>query len=278
MNYQKKCIFVLMSLALVKFAKGCYVGSKVTERSFSYITTSETTFEPGITSDWHVHENPHYSHILYGGSKEIRSNKVQVQTEGFGLYYFPGIPHQNTHYKPGTRIFNIELEEAFFDKHDVAIPSQEIMDEAKRPLNPAGLIRILKEHYFNDGHSAIAVEQLCVNLVADSVTPLKHYPEWTAQITTVLNDQWNAAFSLNELAGQVNLHPVTLSKYFSRYFGCSLGEYLRKIKTDRALALIRKDKQSLTDIAFECGFTDQSHFIKTFKYFTGMLPRQYKKL
>ncbi|MFV8347795.1 AraC family transcriptional regulator [Flavobacterium sp. ZB4P13] len=35
---------------------------------------------------------------------------------------------------------------------------------------------------------------------------------------------------------------------------------------------------SLTDISFECGFADQSHFIRTFKQQTGFLPKKFQNL
>jgi AraC family transcriptional regulator len=57
-----------------------------------------------------------------------------------------------------------------------------------------------------------------------------------------------------------------------------LGDYIRQIKIDKALKLIRSNKLSLTAVAYECGFTDQAHFIKTFYLVTGMLPKQYRNI
>lgn len=262
----------------VALDKGCYVGDKVTEYTFNGIITSETIFRENHISDWHYHQNPHFSHILVGGSKELRSEGSQTQFQGDGLYYYPGIPHRNIAYRPGTRIFNIEIEAAFFKIHDLHIPAADLMFSDRIKVNSSGLLKILKQHYFNDQHSRLSIEQLCTELLASNPAATKYNPAWSRSITTVLNDHWDQNLSLAELAAKVNIHPVTLSKYFSRYFNCSLGDFVRKIKIDRSLQLVRSQTHSLTEIAYQCGFSDQSHFTKTFYHFTGMLPKQYRKL
>jgi AraC family transcriptional regulator len=103
-------------------------------------------------------------------------------------------------------------------------------------------------------------------------------PVWIKSIKEILHDRWNESISLQELAHSLGLHPVTVSKHFPRYFNCTLGEYMRKIKIEKAIAQISKDEFSLTQVAHNCGFFDQSHFIRAFKQATGFLPGAYKKL
>lgn len=262
----------------VEFKKGCYVGTKTREQSFGHILTTETVFPDGFGSDCHYHQNPHYSHILSGGSIEIRKGVSQWQQAGDGLYYYPGISHQNLQYRPGTRIFNVELEAGFFQEHGLNMPAEEQMFSDRFMVNSTGLIRILKEHYWQDQQSRIAVEQLCINLVAASPLVRDNHPGWTRKIIEILNDEWNHSWSLAEFSGKLDIHPVTLSRYFSKYFKCTLGDYMRRIKIDKALKLIRSNRLSLTEVAYECGFTDQAHFIKTFSLVTGMRPRQYRNI
>ena len=263
---------------VIEFDKGCYVGTKVKEHAFGSIITTETTFPESFASDWHFHQNPHYSHILSGGSKEIREGEIQVQTQGDGLYYFPGIPHQNIQYLAGTRIFNLEMDKDFFIKHELMIPAEAQMFSDRLKANTTGLLAILKEHRLDEQHSGLAIEHLCVKLVAAASEHIKHYPEWTRKIVDVLNYNLNANLSLVQLAHAVQIHPVTLSKYFSKYFNCTLGEYIRKLKVDKALKMIRTGNFTLTEITYACGFADQSHFTKSFLLFTGMLPKYYRNL
>lgn len=262
----------------VIFSKGCYVGSKIIERAFNNIITSETVFSAGECSDWHYHSNPHFSHILSGGSIELRGLKSDRQFGGRGLYYCPGVSHQNISYQAGTHIFNVELEDAFFTMYNLPKPAEALMHDGNVLLNAGGLIKILREHRLNDGDSAVSVDQLCINLVDIGLKDDVNDPAWVRKVTTVLNDCWNMPQTLTELAGSMEIHPVTLSKYFKKYFNCTLGEYRRRIKIERALQLIRGSQYSLTEIAYRCNFTDQAHFTKTFQGVTGMLPGQYKKI
>ncbi|MBO9205273.1 MULTISPECIES: helix-turn-helix domain-containing protein [Niastella] len=262
----------------VRFEKGCYVGTKIKEQAFGCILTSETVFPNGSVSEWHYHQNPHYSHILSGGSKEIRKTGAQWQQAGEVLYYHPGICHQNLQYHPGTRIFNIELEPNFFTGSDLGIPSEELMFSDSLKINCAGMLRILKECYCRDQDSRITVEQLCIELVTGNTVTERHYPEWSRRILEILNDQWNCTWSLAGLSELLDVHPVTLSKYFSKYFKCTLGEYIRRIRVEKALRLIRQKQHSLTEIAYLCGFSDQAHFTRTFVLVSGMRPKQYRNI
>ena len=262
----------------VEFEKGHYVGAIIGERSFGSILTTETIFPEGFVSDWHYHQNPHYSHILSGGSKENRRGESKWQQAGDGLYYYPGVSHQNLQYQPGTRIFNIELEKDFFIKHGLELPAEEQMFSDKLKVNAMGLLKILKEHYWQDQQSRLSVEQLCVELVAGGPVIKSDNPDWTRKIVDILNDQWDHSWSLAGLSGMLNIHPVTLSKYFSKYFKCTLGDYIRRMKIDKAITLIRLNRHSLTEIAYACGFTDQAHFIKIFNLVTGMRPKQYRNI
>ncbi|QJB30768.1 helix-turn-helix transcriptional regulator [Chitinophaga oryzae] len=268
-----------MSVSLpVQLAAGTYVGTKVKERISGAVITSETTFTPHMASDWHFHINPHFSHILEGGSKEARKGGTDRQYAGTGLYYHPGVAHQNADYLPGTRIFNIELTSDFFSTFELTCPPPSLMQGDKAQLNTGGLVRIMTEHYLHDADSAIAMDQLCIALITPCQQDFHCFPEWTEKIRDIMYDHWDKPLSLPFLAAQLGLHPVTISRYFSRYFGCSAGEYLRRIKVERAISLIKKEKTPLTNIAYECGFTDQAHFIRTFRRITGMLPNQYRKI
>lgn len=262
----------------VQLATGTYVGAKVKERTFGHIHTSETAFAADMSSEWHYHVNPHFSHIITGGSKEVRKGGADRQFAGAGLYYHPGVPHQNVDYLAGTRIFNIEPGEGFFKGYGLLHPPASLMFGQHTQLNTNGIVRIMKEHYLDDADSEIAIAQLCIDLLHPYQDDFRCFPEWTEKIKTMMYDSWNVPLSLPVLAEQLGLHPISISRYFSKYFGCSAGEYLRKIKIEKAISLIRTNDHSLTSIAYECGFTDQAHFTKTFQRITGLLPRQYRNL
>ena len=57
----------------------------------------------------------------------------------------------------------------------------------------------------------------------------------------------------------------------------NFGDYIRKLRIDKATGLMESTDYSLTEIAYLTGFSDQSHFTRIFKQHTGMVPSAYKK-
>ncbi|MER8571315.1 AraC family transcriptional regulator [Mesorhizobium sp. M1409] len=77
-------------------------------------------------------------------------------------------------------------------------------------------------------------------------------------------------------------HSSGLSKrHFTRAFRQSTGmaphQWLQHRRVDKAKQLLARPGISLVDIAFECGFADQSHFTKAFARVVGVTPRNWRR-
>lgn len=88
----------------------------------------------------------------------------------------------------------------------------------------------------------------------------------------------NMTLSLQQISDELEINSAYLSREFSKYFeNLSFGEYIRKMRIEKAMHLMETTKYSLTEIAYLTGFSDQSHFTRIFKKQTGQLPTIYKK-
>ncbi|MBC9929158.1 chromate resistance protein ChrB domain-containing protein [Chitinophaga qingshengii] len=108
----------------------------------------------------------------------------------------------------------------------------------------------------------------------------KKIPSWARELKEIIQDQvdTNLNLSLKGLSETLQVHPAYLSREFSKYFDdLSFGEYIRKLRIDKAVQLLSSTDHSLTEIAYLTGFSDQSHFTRIFKKFTGKSPSAYKK-
>ena len=83
--------------------------------------------------------------------------------------------------------------------------------------------------------------------------------------------------SVRELANSVCYSPRHLSRKIFEATGVSTEEILLYKKYLHALHLIHHSDLSLTEIAYQSHFSDQSHFIKSFKFYTKMTPKEYKR-
>jgi len=82
--------------------------------------------------------------------------------------------------------------------------------------------------------------------------------------------------SLAETAKEVNLTKRTFERRFSSETGLSPKQFAKIIQFQNSLTQLSiKDFSSLSDIVYQNGFADQSHFIRVFKSFTGKTPKQF---
>ena len=79
-------------------------------------------------------------------------------------------------------------------------------------------------------------------------------------------------------------HIACLSeKQFSRVFSDNIGlspkEFSRIIRIQRALSILQNlPRINFAQLAYDCGYTDQSHMIKEFKQFSGYTPKEFLSL
>jgi AraC family transcriptional regulator len=257
-----------------------------------YGRTTETIYLDGVTLtdteytedkvDWHYHKNAYFTFILLGRLIEGNKKETYNCSAGSLLFHNWQEPHFNTKSTGFTRGFHIEIEQKWMDNLTFNSNNLEgnihILDPDLKLL----MYKIFKETKINDNTTAISLQGLLMqtldSLQRKQETLIKRKPMWVTKINEILHDQFSEKLSLIDLSNILGIHPVHLSRDFSKYFQCSLGDYIRKLKIEKSLSLLSNEKNSLMDITFECGFADQSHFIRCFKEITGINPLAYRKL
>lgn len=89
-------------------------------------------------------------------------------------------------------------------------------------------------------------------------------------------DQSMGMVDINTLARKACLSRKQYERIFKANVGVSPKRFLRIIRLQHALFKKQiNPKMSLTALAYDCGYYDQSHMINDFKLLTGMSPRKY---
>ncbi|WP_213989466.1 AraC family transcriptional regulator [Sodalis sp. dw_96] len=83
--------------------------------------------------------------------------------------------------------------------------------------------------------------------------------------------------SLEQIAKECRLSRAHFARYFKNTTGTSAYAWLQKMRILKAQELLGGHEQSLTQIALECGFTDQSHFSRVFKSVIGTPPGSWQR-
>ncbi|CCH02294.1 transcriptional regulator, AraC family [Fibrella aestuarina BUZ 2] len=88
----------------------------------------------------------------------------------------------------------------------------------------------------------------------------------------------NGLTQLPALQQYLNLSERTFERRFEQYVGISPRLFSRICRFQSALSQLEsRHYQKLSDIAFDNGYADQSHFIRSFKEFTGVTPLQFRR-
>jgi len=249
-----------MSLTFTDNFLGTTSGQLTTE-SFK---VSVVDYTQKVSEDWHWHEKIHISSIIRGGNLESRKDQeIQVVPSKI-LVYQQGEIHRNRFTVHPSKNINIEFEENFFN-HDICF-SNLTLDEN----STIDFFRIYLEIQLNDRSSQQSIGQILQSLFWKD--NYENKGEWIQKLKELLNDRWDEFPSLNDLSKELNVHPITISKYFAKENGMTLSEYMRKIKVRRAVGFLMNSSSSLAEIAFTCGFSDQSHMSRLIKNYTGYTP------
>lgn len=236
-----------------------------------------THFQVGNSDLLHYHDDPHLTFIVNGGVIDKRARTEAELLPGGIMFFQSGESHQTIAGVFPTKYISLQFNPGFIKRNAV---SESAIKEAVEKTHDAkfSVLKIYKELAINDEFSDCTIEMLLLGLANVRNGAVSSYPGWLGKVAELLNDNWNQDISLTELGIAAGVHPKTISKYFPKYFGCTLGEYRRRLKVERSLPLIKASKYSLTDIAYQCNFFDQSHFTRTFREMTGFLPKQFQKL
>jgi AraC-like DNA-binding protein len=90
-----------------------------------------------------------------------------------------------------------------------------------------------------------------------------------------LHDCPDGRVSLSEIASDLGVTPVHLTQSFKRSEGVPLYRYQTMLRLGRALERL-PEREDITDLAFELGFSSHSHFTAVFRTAMGMTPSHYR--
>ena len=92
-----------------------------------------------------------------------------------------------------------------------------------------------------------------------------------------INENFNTPISLSEIADKVSMTVPAFCRYFKKVTGKTFTKLVNEYRVVHATKVLSESQMSITDISYECGFNNFSHFNKVFKEFTGKSASKYRK-
>ncbi len=213
----------------------------------------ENSFYPIMPGNVIITRPYEYHHCIYNSNKRHKHFWILFNSDG-----------------------NEEIFDAFFNrelgKNNLIIPN---------PERSAELINICKE--LNNSDVSGVKKYFCffglidILNTADSFNaPKCDGNEAVIKAMNYINENMSSPLSVKEIAEYCNVSVSTLERRIFQKFGISPSEYIKKRRLANATKMLH-DGESITCVAYRCGFSDCSSFITHFKKEYEMTPLQYKK-
>ncbi|HTR35758.1 MAG TPA: AraC family transcriptional regulator [Bryobacteraceae bacterium] len=257
-------------------------GQTLRLRTIGPFTVNEQLYPNGLVIPRHSHNLDYITFVLEGTFRE-RYGAHSIFCRTGAVRFLPaGVAHENE-IAAGLRCLHIAAEPATLDqlRQDPTIP--------RRPAEISGLTatwlanRLYMEFSRQDTASEMAIQGLVLELLAEiarseAADPALVAPHWLQQAVEIVESRFLERLSLSEIAAEVGVHYVHLSRQFHKYNRCTVGELIRRRRVQYASHLLAHSNTPLAEIALICGFSDQSHLSFLFKRYMGMSPSKFRSL
>lgn len=242
---------------------------------------SESVYKKKLCLPEHSHELAFFTLIIKGHYSERMGSRCFEYSPMTVLWRGAEISHKDSINANGSQFFFVEIEPDALDKlaqYEKNIP-QHLFEQS-------GALTWLAARLRNE----IMSGQNCVPLIAEGITlemlgqlgrknaarAEAQAPRWLTRVVERLNEEFADNISSEDLASEARIHPVHLASVFRRFYRESIGEYVQKRRVAHASKLLLDPEIPLADIAYSSGFSDQSHFNRIFKRFTGTTPGAFR--
>ncbi len=255
---------------------GRLFGDRLHEARVGGFTLSERRYPGGFATPSHAHARPLLCYVVDGGYTETLPGRTRECAPATLLLHPAGERHGERYHARGGRSLIVECDAG-------AIPdSQPGLDSGAHPRGPrlATLgARLYREFVAPEPDSPAVIETLLTALLGEAArtsAPSRAVPPWLPRVRELLRERFSEKLTLDALAAEAGVHPVHLAQSFTRWRGCTIGEYLRARRVAHARERLLHGDEPPAQIALAAGFADQSHLTRVFRRATGMTPVRYR--
>ncbi len=148
-----------------------------------------------------------------------------------------------------------------------------------KPFEIEFLLTMAKNILKNREHIKWRYKTNTTNISPKELTFSNADEEFLLKLNKLINDNLsNPKLNVKFLTEQLNMSRTPLYVKVKAITGIGVGDYINKIKIEKAIYLLTQTELSMIEISEKLGFTNQGYFSTTFKQATGYSPSKYKKI
>ncbi|EAX5749792.1 transcriptional regulator ChbR [Salmonella enterica] len=234
----------------------------------------------------HQHDYYEFTLVLTGRYyQEINGTRVLLERGDF-VFIPVGSNHQSFYEFGATRILNVGISKRFFEQHYLPLlPFCFVASQVYR-VNSTFLTYI-ETVIASLNFRGNGLDEFIEVVTFYIINRLRHYreeqvyddiPQWLKATVEIMHDK--SQFGENALENMVRLSAKSqeyLTRATRRYYSKTPMQIINEIRINFAKKQLEMTNYSVTDIAYEAGYSSPSLFIKTFKKMTSFTPNSYRK-
>jgi AraC-like DNA-binding protein len=262
----------------------------------------KTIRDSGFNCPWHVHPEHELILVLEGSGYRIVGDNMTALGPGDLVFVGPGLPHiwqeERVRGVRHVQVLLIQFEERFLGDGLLKLPALEpvrrLLLRAGRGLHVVGPTRkqvgaLMKKMAGCKGLERILQFLQILDLLANSEDchPIAS-PNFAANLELYDQERMDRVFQfltsrldqdlrLSEAAQLLHLSEGAFSRFFRAHTGKTFPAFVNELRVGRACRLLTMSEKTVTELAFECGFSNLSNFNRQFLKLKGHTPREFRK-
>lgn len=251
-------------------------------------------------TEWHYHPEIELVFVNGGSGKRQIGSNLSYYTNGTLILIGSNLPHCGfTDNLTGNRSETVvQMKKDFLGSSFFSIPEMEkiqnLLEIAKSGVVFYGETKAILGHQLENLDTKNNFERLSTLLnVLYGLSTTDEFRILNAEGFSMPadvkdNDRINIVFNhvktnfkeeitLEEIANLVSMTIPSFCRYFKKVTNKTFTQFVNEYRLVHASKLLAEQPLSITEVCFECGFNNFSHFNKSFKAFTGQNPSEYRK-
>lgn len=260
---------------------------------------------PHYQTPWHFH--PEYELVLVTKSrgKKIIGDHISNFKEGDLCLLGPNLPHtyhnEPKYFEPGSNLlaeslvihFSLDsLGIGFFNIPEMNL-IKAILDKSFLGIQITGMTQIAVANKFRKLIDTAGIHRIILLLeILDDIATSNDFhflasagmigenTKDTKRLNTVFDfvmQNFKEKISLNDIASLINMSDSAFCRYFKNRTQETFFEFLNETRVGYSCKLLLDGKKTVSEIAYESGFNNISHFNRQFLQIKGVNPTKYKK-
>ena len=249
---------------------------------------------------WHYHPEIELVYINGGAGKRRIGSHISYYTEGDLILIGSNLPHCGftDKFTGNKNEILVQMKSDFLGESFFNIPEmkkiQNLLEVAKGGIAFSGSTKqILGDKMEdldnqNDFERILSILHILNELALSDEFKVLNAEGFSLETEVKDNDRINIIFNfvknnfqedipLIEIADMVSMTVPSFCRYFKKITNKTFVQFVNERRLVHASKLLTEQTMSISEVCFECGFTNFSHFNKSFKAFTGQNPSDYRK-